>query len=210
MIDNTFASPALFCPIHLGFDISLHSATKFLNGHTDIVAGAIIGNEPHMAEINSKLNHLGGCLDPNACFLLHRGMKTLSLRIKKQCSNAMKIATFLNDHPMVSHVNYPGLESSPSHQRAKELLCGFGGMISFIVKGGVEVADKVMNKLQIPMCTASMGGVESLVTRPVQTSHSLLSDEELLESGIDKSLIRLAVGIESATDLINDLDQALS
>jgi len=210
MIDNTLASPALFCPIQLGFDISLHSATKYLNGHTDIVAGAIIGNEPHMANINSKLNHLGGCLDPNACFLLHRGMKTLSLRIKRQCSNAMKIATFLNNHEMVSHVNYPGLESDPSHKQAKELLCGFGGMLSFIVKGGVENADKVMSKLKIPMCTASMGGVETLITRPVLTSHSLLSDEELLESGIDKSLIRLAVGIESAEDLINDLDQALS
>ena len=210
MIDNTLASPALFCPIQLGFDISLNSATKYLNGHTDIVAGAIIGNEPHMANINSKLNHLGGCLDPNACFLLHRGMKTLSLRIKRQCSNAMKIATFLNNHEMVSHVNYPGLESDPSHKQAKELLCGFGGMLSFIVKGGVENADKVMSKLKIPMCTASMGGVETLITRPVLTSHSLLSDEELLESGIDKSLIRLAVGIESAEDLINDLDQALS
>ena len=163
-----------------------------------------------MANINSKLNHLGGCLDPNACFLLHRGMKTLSLRIKRQCSNAMKIATFLNNHEMVSHVNYPGLESDTRHKQAKELLCGFGGMLSFIVKGGVENADKVMSKLKIPMCTASMGGVETLITRPVLTSHSLLSDEELLESGIDKSLIRLAVGIESAEDLINDLDQALS
>ena len=210
MVDNTLASPALFCPIQLGFDISLHSATKYLNGHTDIVAGAIIGNDLHMEKINSKLNHLGGCLDPNACFLLQRGMKTLSLRIKKQCSNAMKIATFLNDHEMVSHVNYPGLESDPSHKKAKELLCGFGGMLSFTIKGGIEEADKVMNKLKIPMCTASMGGVESLVTRPVQTSHSLLSDDELLESGIDKSLIRLAVGIESASDLINDLNQALN
>ena len=121
----------------------------------------------------------------------------------------MKIATYLNNHEMVSHVNYPGLKSDPSHQIAEELLCGFGGMLSFIVKGGVEKADKVMSKLEIPMCTASMGGVESLVTRPVQTSHSLLSDEELSESGIDKSLIRLAVGIESVDDLIQDLDQAL-
>ena len=114
----------------------------------------------------------------------------------------MKIATFLNNHEMVSNVNYPGLESDPSHKQAKELLCGFGGMLSFIVKGGLENADKVMSKLKIPMCTASMGGVETLITRPVLTSHSLLSDEELLESGIDKSLIRLAVGIESAEDLI--------
>ena len=209
MIDNTLASPALFCPIPLGFDISLHSATKYLNGHTDIVAGAIIGNDPHMTEVNSKLIHLGGCLDPNACFLLNRGMKTLSLRMKKQCSNAMQVAEFLDDHPKVIDVNYPGLSSSDSHDRAKKLLCGYGGMVSFVLEGGVKVADEFMGRLEIPMCTASLGGVESLVTRPVQTSHSLLSDEELLIAGIDKSLIRYSVGIESGDDLVADLKQAL-
>ena len=209
MIDNTFASPALFAPIQLGIDISLHSATKYLNGHTDIVAGAIIGNEPHMSIISSKLNHLGGSLDPHACFLLNRGIKTLSLRMDRQCENAMYIARFLEKHPKVSQVYYPGLESNSSHKRAKKFLCGFGGMLSFEIKGDIPEADKFMKKLQYPICTASLGGVESLVTRPVTTSHSLLSDDELSEAGISKSLIRFSCGIESADDLIADIKQAL-
>jgi len=209
MIDNTLASPTLFCPIQHGFDISLHSATKYLNGHSDIVAGAIIGNDPYISMISSKLNHLGGSLDPHACFLLHRGIKTLSIRMEKQCESALIIAKFLEKHPKVSSVNYPGLSSSPSHRRAKQLLCGFGGMISFLLEGGIPAADDLISKLQIPISTASLGGVESLITRPVQTSHSLLSDEELQLAGIEKSLIRISVGIESVDDLIEDFEQAL-
>ena len=209
MIDNTFASPMLYCPIQQGFDISLHSATKYLNGHTDIVAGVVIGNEPFMSKITSMLNHLGGSLDPHACFLLHRGIKTLSLRMERQCENAMAIAGFLESHPKVVQVNYPGLVSSPSHNRAKELLCGFGGMLSFIIEGGVEAADTFIGKLEVPICTASLGGVETLITRPVQTSHSLLNDKELELAGINKALIRISVGIESVDDLIEDLEQAL-
>jgi len=209
MIDNTFASPALYCPLMHGFDISLHSATKYLNGHTDIVAGVVIGNETHISKVRSKLNHLGGSLDPNACFLLHRGIKTLSLRMNRQCQNAMEIAQFLESHPKVKQVNYPGLESSPSHNRAKEYLCGFGAMISFELTGDVHAADAFIGRLEYPICTASLGGVESLVTRPVQTSHSLLSAEELAEAGISNTLIRYSVGIESGDDLIADLKQAL-
>ena len=209
MIDNTFASPALYCPLMHGFDISLHSATKYLNGHTDIVAGVVIGSETHISKVRSKLNHLGGSLDPNACFLLHRGIKTLSLRMNRQCQNAMEIAQFLESHPKVKQVNYPGLESSPSHNRAKEYLCGFGAMISFELTGDVHAADAFIGRLEYPICTASLGGVESLVTRPVQTSHSLLSAEELVEAGISDTLIRYSVGIESADDLISDLKQAL-
>ena len=209
MIDNTFASPMLYCPIEQGFDISLHSATKYLNGHTDLVAGVVIGSQAHITKITSKLNHLGGSLDPNACFLLHRGIKTLSLRIERQCQNAMAIARFLENHPKVVKVNYPGLKSSTSHERAKEFLCGFGAMISFEVEGGVEEADGVMGRLQYPICTPSLGGVESLVTRPVQTSHSLLSLEERAKAGIADTLIRFSVGIESADDLNADLKQAL-
>ncbi len=209
MIDNTFASPALYCPIMQGFDISLHSATKYLNGHTDIVAGVVIGSENNISKVRSKLNHLGGSLDPNACFLLHRGIKTLSLRMNRQCQNAMAIARFLESHPKVKQVNYPGLESSPSHNRAKEYLCGFSAMISFELTGDVSAADAFIGRLEYPICTASLGGVESLVTRPVQTSHSLLSAEELVEAGISDTLIRYSVGIESADDLIADLKQAL-
>jgi len=209
MIDNTFASPALYCPIMQGFDISLHSATKYLNGHTDIVAGVVIGSENNISKVRSKLNHLGGSLDPNACFLLHRGIKTLSLRMNRQCQNAMAIARFLESHPKVKQVNYPGLESSPSHNRAKEYLCGFSAMISFELTGDVSAADAFIGRLEYPICTASLGGVESLVTRPVQTSHSLLSAEELVEAGISDTLIRYSVGIESADDLIADLKRAL-
>ena len=209
MIDNTFASPALYCPIMQGFDISLHSATKYLNGHTDIVAGVVIGSENNISKVRSKLNHLGGSLDPNACFLLHRGIKTLSLRMNRQCQNAMAIAQFLEGHPKVKQVNYPGLESSPSHNRAKEYLCGFSAMISFELTGDVSAADAFIGRLEYPICTASLGGVESLVTRPVQTSHSLLSAEELVEAGISDTLIRYSVGIESADDLIADLKRAL-
>ena len=209
MIDNTFASPALYCPIMQGFDISLHSATKYLNGHTDIVAGVVIGSENNISKVRSKLNHLGGSLDPNACFLLHRGIKTLSLRMNRQCQNAMAIARFLESHPKVKQVNYPGLESSPSHNRAKEYLCGFSAMISFELTGDVSAADAFIGRLEYPICTASLGGVESLVTRPVQTSHSLLSSEELAEAGISDTLIRYSVGIESADDLIADLKRAL-
>lgn len=209
MIDNTFASPALYCPIMQGFDISLHSATKYLNGHTDIVAGVVIGSENNISKVRSKLNHLGGSLDPNACFLLHRGIKTLSLRMNRQCQNAMAIARFLESHPKVKQVNYPGLESSPSHNRAKEYLCGFSAMISFELTGDVSAADTFIGRLEYPICTASLGGVESLVTRPVQTSHSLLSAEELVEAGISDTLIRYSVGIESADDLIADLKRAL-
>ena len=209
MIDNTFASPALYCPIMQGFDISLHSATKYLNCHTDIVAGVVIGSENNISKVRSKLNHLGGSLDPNACFLLHRGIKTLSLRMNRQCQNAMAIARFLESHPKVKQVNYPGLESSPSHNRAKEYLCGFSAMISFELTGDVSAADAFIGRLEYPICTASLGGVESLVTRPVQTSHSLLSAEELVEAGISDTLIRYSVGIESADDLIADLKRAL-
>ena len=209
MIDNTFASPALYCPIMQGFDISLHSATKYLNGHTDIVAGVVIGSENNISKVRSKLNHLGGSLDPNACFLLHRGIKTLSLRMNRQCQNAMAIARFLESHPKVKQVNYPGLESSPSHNRAKEYLCGFSAMISFELTGDVSAADAFIGRLEYPICTASLGGVESLVTRPVQTSHSLLSSDELAKAGISDTLIRYSVGIESADDLIADLKRAL-
>ena len=159
MIDNTFASPALYCPIMQGFDISLHSATKYLNGHTDIVAGVVIGSENNISKVRSKLNHLGGSLDPNACFLLHRGIKTLSLRMNRQCQNAMAIARFLESHPKVKQVNYPGLESNPSHNRAKEYLCGFSAMISFELTGDVSAADAFIGRLEYPICTASLGGV---------------------------------------------------
>ena len=209
LIDNTFASPVNYRPIQNGFDLSLHSATKYLNGHTDIVAGAVIGSKELVTQIRHKLNHLGGALDPNACFLMHRGMKTLGLRMERQNFNSLKVAKFLDGHPGVAKVNHPGLESSGSYDRANELLDGTSGMVSFEIDGSVEDANLFMSHLDLFINTASLGGVESLVTRPVQTSHSGMAPEERMAAGIRDELIRLSIGIEDAEDLIGDLGQAL-
>ena len=209
MIDNTFASPVLYCPVVQGFDLSLHSCTKYINGHSDIVAGAVIGSAAHLDLVTKNLNHLGGSLDSNACFLLHRGVKTLALRMNKQCENAMLIAPFLENHPQVKKVNYPGLESSSSFERAQEHLCGFGAMLSFEIDGDVDQADQFINHLQYAIRAPSLGGVETLVTRPVTTSHALMDKAEREVAGISDTLIRYSVGIEAADDLIADLQQAL-
>ena len=209
LIDNTFASPVNYRPIENGFDLSLHSAPKYLNGHTDIVAGAVIGSKELVTQVRHKLNHLGGSLDPNACFLMHRGMKTLGLRMERQNYNSFEVAKFLENHPRVARVNHPGLESSASHDRANELLDGTSGMVSFEIDGSIEEANLFMSHLNLFINTASLGGVESLVTRPVQTSHSGMAPEERLAAGIQDELIRLSIGIEDAEDLIADLGQAL-
>ena len=209
MIDNTFASPVLYCPVVQGFDLSLHSCTKYINGHSDIVAGAVIGSADYLDQVTKKLNHLGGSLDSNACFLLHRGVKTLALRMNKQCENAMLIAPFLENHPQLKKVNYPGLESNSSFERAKEHLCGFGAMLSFEIDGDVDQADQFINHLQYAIKAPSLGGVETLVTRPVTTSHALMDKAEREVAGISDTLIRYSVGIEAADDLIADLQQAL-
>ena len=209
MIDNTFASPVLYCPVVQGFDLSLHSCTKYINGHSDIVAGAVIGSADYLGQVTKKLNHLGGSLDSNACFLLHRGVKTLALRMNKQCENAMLIAPFLENHPQLKKVNYPGLESNSSFERAKEHLCGFGARLSFEIDCDVDQADQFINHLQYAIKAPSLGGVETLVTRPVTTSHALMDKAERKVAGISDTLIRYSVGIEAADDLIADLQQAL-
>ena len=209
VIDNTFASPVNFRPPECGFDLSIHSCTKYLNGHSDIVAGAVIGHTDLIEKITHKLNHLGGCLDPHACFLLDRGLKTLALRVRYQNESTLKIARFLEEHPAVKKVNYPGLESHPRHQRACELFDGFSGMLSFELKGGVKAAEHFIRNTAIPFVAPSLGGVESLITRPVTTSHSGMSPEDRKKLGISQSLIRLSVGIEATEDIIEDFDQAL-
>jgi cystathionine beta-lyase/cystathionine gamma-synthase len=209
LIDNTFASPINFRPPEWGFDLSLHSGTKYLNGHSDIVAGAIIGRAGLIEKITHKLNHLGGSLDPHACFLLHRGLKTLAVRMRYQNESARKIAAFLDRHPAVEQVNYPGLASHPRHQRARDLFDGFGGMLSFDVRGGIEAAEHFMRRTTLPIVAPSLGGVETLVTRPVTTSHAGLSPEDRQRLGISDSLIRLSVGLEATEDIIEDFEQAL-
>lgn len=210
IIDNTFASPVNFRPLERGFDLSIHSCTKYLNGHSDIVAGAVIGKKDLVKTVARKANHLGATLDPHACWLLHRGIKTLALRVGRQNENALAVARFLESHPAVEKVNYPGLESHPRHERAARLFNGFGGMLSFELQGDVAVADRFIRLTKLPILAPSLGGVETLVTRPATTSHFGLTPEERAELGIADRLIRLSVGIEHADDLIADLDQALS
>jgi len=209
IIDNTFASPVNFRPLDWGFDLSLHSCTKYLNGHSDMVAGAVIGSKELIGRVIHRLNHLGGTLDPHACFLLHRGIKTLAVRVRQQNQSALRIAQFLEGHQAVYKVNYPGLESHPGHARARELFDGFGGMLSFELVGGVEAADRFISRTTLPTLAPSLGGVESLITRPATTSHSGLSPEERMAMGISDGLIRLSVGIESTEDLLEDFDRAL-
>ncbi len=208
LIDNTFTSPVLFRAAEFGFDISLHSCTKYMNGHNDIVAGAAIGKEKYIKKIVHKLGHLGGTLDPHTCFLLHRGLKTLALRMRYQCESALKIAEFLKTVSTVKKVNYPGLASDKYHSRAKEYFSGFSGMMSFELEGGVEKALRFINNLSIPVYAPSLGGVESLIVIPFKTSHAGLTAEELSNQGISEGLIRFSVGIESTSDLIDDLKTA--
>jgi len=209
LIDNTFASPVNFRPAQWGFDLSLHSGTKYLNGHSDIVAGAVIGLSKLVDPIARKLGRLGGSLDPHACFLLHRGMKTLGVRVRYQNESALKLARFFENHPAVIKVHYPGLKSHSSHGLAAEFLDGFGGMISFEVKGGVDAADRILENVTLPISAPSLGGVESLITRPAATSHAGVPPEIRRAMGISDSLIRLSVGLEATEDLIDDFEQAL-
>jgi len=209
LIDNTFATPINFRPSELGFDLSLHSGTKYLNGHSDIVAGAVIGGHELVERIGHTANHLGGALDPHACFLLDRGLKTLAVRVRYQNESALRIARFLEQHPKVDAVYYPGLESHRDHIRACELLDGFGGVLSFEVAGGLAAAERLIARVTLPVSAPSLGGVESLITRPVTTSHSGMSPEQLASAGISERLIRLSVGLEATDDLIADLARAL-
>jgi len=209
MIDNTCASPVNFRPSEIGFDLSLHSATKYLNGHDDIVAGAVIGRADLVRAVTLKLNHLGGSLDPHACFLLHRGIKTLAVRVRYQNESALRIARFLEQHRQVARVNYPGLETHRQHARARELFDGFGGLMSFELAGGVAAAERFVAGVTIPTCAPSLGGVDTLIVLPARTSHAGMSAEDRARIGISDGLIRLSVGLESTDDLIEDLDRAL-
>ena len=209
MVDNTFASPVNFRPAEIGFDLSLHSCTKYLNGHNDLAAGAAIGRADLIQRIRLLLDHLGGMLDPHACYLLQRGIKTLALRVRQQNASALRIAQFLDEHPKVDSVNYPGLKSHPAHQRARELFDGFGGMLSFELQGGVVAAEAFLGRVEIPILAVSLGGVESLIIRPSVTAYANVPADDRKRLGVRDGLIRLSVGIEDAEELIADLLQAL-
>ncbi|MGD2120498.1 MAG: aminotransferase class I/II-fold pyridoxal phosphate-dependent enzyme [Gemmatimonadota bacterium] len=209
IIDNTFASPVNFRPAELGFDLVMESATKYLNGHTDICAGVVAGSKEDVFRTKVTLDHMGGVLDSHACFLLERGLKTLPVRVKAQNATAQRIAEYLEGHPGVARVNYPGLPGNAHHHRAARLFDGFGGMVSFELTGGVEAAERFLGKLTLPAHAASLGGAESLIVRPAAATHGGVPPEERARSGITDELIRFSVGLEDVEDLLEDLGQAL-
>ncbi len=209
IIDNTIASPVNFNPIDIGFDLVCHSSTKYMNGHSDIVAGCVIGRHAWIDKIKEKLICMGATLDPHACFLLNRGLKTMPLRVREQNKNAKKLAQFLHSHPSVEKVYYPGLETHPDHLRAKELFSGFSGVLSFELKGDISKAKTFLSKLTIPYFAPSLGGVETLITRPAASSHKAVPPKDRARLGIRDTLIRLSVGLEAIEDLQADLEQAL-
>lgn len=210
VIDNTFASPVNLRPLDIGFDLVFHSATKYLNGHSDLVAGAVAGRADLVDGVRRTLNIYGGTLDPHAGFLLARGLKTLALRVGAQNANAQAVAEYLAGAEKVSAVNYAGLPGHPDHAHASRLLTGFGGMLSFRPAGGTEAADAFLAALRLPAVAPSLGGVESLVTRPALTSHAGMSRADRERVGVHDDLIRFSCGIEHAEDIIADLAQALA
>jgi cystathionine beta-lyase/cystathionine gamma-synthase len=210
IIDSTLATPVNFRPLDVGFDLALHSATKYLNGHSDIVAGAVAGAAATIERIRHKANHLGGCLDPHAAFLLKRGLKTLALRVRFQNDSTLKIAQFLESHPAVARVHYAGLPSHPQHARARRLFAGFGGVLSFELKGPSSRAEEFARRVRIATVAPSLGGVHTLLTRPAATSHAGLSRADRERLGISEGLLRLSVGIEATEDLLEDIRQALA
>jgi methionine-gamma-lyase len=210
LIDNTFASPVLQKPIQLGFNIVLHSATKYLSGHSDLIAGAAAGSRAIINEVRHNIINLGGSMDPEAAYLLIRGMKTLSVRMQRQCETAMKIAKYLAKHPKVAKVHYPGLASHPDHKLAKRQMKGFGAMLAFDLKGGLSAARRFCDRVRIFLLAASLGGAESLVVLPIYTSHYNMSEAELRAAGVGAGTVRVSVGLEDSADLIEDLRQALA
>lgn len=210
-VDNTFCSPYLQRPLDLGADIVLHSITKFINGHADIVGGAVIAKNKELFDpISYTMKNIGFNMDPHQAWLTRRGLKTLAIRIDKAQENAQKVADYLEQHPKIEWVLYPGLKSHPQYELAKKQMDGPGAMMSFEVKGGLEAGKKVMDNVELALLAVSLGGIETLIQHPASMTHSKISREGKLEAGITDGLIRLSVGIEDAEDIIADLEQALA
>jgi cystathionine gamma-lyase len=210
--DNTFASPVLQDPFSLGIDVVVHSATKYLNGHSDIIAGIVVvhKNEQLAQKIKFVQNATGAVLSPFDSFLLMRGLKTLQLRMEKHCENAFKLAEFLENHPKVEKVIYPGLKSFPQHELAKQQMQGFGGMITFLLNGGLEESRRFLENTKIFALAESLGGIESLIEHPAIMTHASIPKETREELGVADNLIRVSVGLEDIEDLIADMEEALA
>lgn len=211
VVDNTFCSPYLQRPIELGADIVVHSMTKFINGHADIVAGMIVSaSEKYHKLLKPVMTNMGCNMDPHQAYMVHRGLKTLGLRIDRAQESAMKIAEYLEKHPKVSWIKYPGLKSHPQYELARQQMYGPGSMMAFELKGGFEAGKKLMDNVQLILLAVSLGGVESLIQHPASMTHSKISHEKKIEAGISDGLVRFAVGIENVEDIIADLEQALN
>jgi len=210
IIDNTFATPILQKPLELGFDLVLHSATKYLAGHSDIVAGAVAGSGELVGKVRETMVSLGGSMDPDPAYLLIRGLKTLEIRVRRQSETALAVANFLERHSKVERVHYPGLPTHPDYELARQQMTGFGGMLAFDLKGGLAEACKFCDRTKIFLLAVSLGGVESLIVLPTYTSHYRMSTAELKAAGVEPGTVRMSVGLEDPDDLIADLQQALS
>lgn len=211
VVDNTFSSPYLQKPLDLGADVALHSLTKFINGHADIVGGALVAKDPEVYQkLRKTMVYMGGNMDPHQAYMVIRGVKTLSLRVDRAQENAMKVAEFLENHPKVEWVKYPGLKSFPQYDLAKEQMAGPGAMISFELKGGYDAGVTLMNNVHLALLAVSLGGVESLIQHPASMTHAGVPKEAREEAHITEGLVRYAVGIENVNDIIADLDQALA
>lgn len=211
VVDNTFSSPYLQKPLDLGVDIVFHSVTKFINGHADIVGGIIVAkNEELYKKVRHAMVYMGSNMDPHQAFMVIRGVKTLAIRIDKAQVSAMKVAEYLENHPKVEWIKYPGLKSHPQHELAKEQMSGFGSMISFGVKGGLKAGQILMDNVHLALLAVSLGGVESLIQHPASMTHAAISKEDKIKADITDDLVRFSVGIEDVEDIIADLDQALA
>lgn len=211
IVDNTFLTPILQRPIELGADIVVHSLTKFLNGHADVVGGVIIAKTMEMyRQLRVMLNHFGGVLPPMEAFLVHRGLKTLAIRMQRHCQSGQRVAEFLEGHPAVAWVRYPGLKSHPQHALSERQTSGHGALISFELKGGLEAGKRVMNSVKLCTLAVSLGGVETLIQHPASMTHASMGVEARQRAGITDGLVRLSVGIENVDELIADLEQALA
>ncbi|MDE1857513.1 MAG: aminotransferase class I/II-fold pyridoxal phosphate-dependent enzyme [Thaumarchaeota archaeon] len=210
LVDNTFASPINQTPLELGADVVLHSVTKYLNGHADLIAGAAVASQARAHKIKMMRREFGGTLDPLPAWLILRGMKTMAIRVRQQNANAMALAEFLSTHKKVATVHYPGLKDHPQHQLARKQMKGFGGMLSFELKGTTRDAMKFTESVKVATLAASLGGVETLVSQPYNMTHTQMSAKERASTGIPETLVRVSVGIEDVDDLIEDFRRALA
>ncbi len=209
--DNTFLSPYFQRPIESGVDIVVHSTTKYINGHSDVVGGALVVNNPEVAEkIGFLQNAMGTCAGPQDCFLVLRGIKTLAVRMEEHNRNALEVARWLEKHPKVARVHHPGLESHPQHELALRQTSGFGGTFSFRLRGGEAAVKRLLGNVRVFTLAESLGGVESLIEHPVTMTHASIPPDALAEMGITPDLVRISVGLEDVRDLIADLDSALA